>query len=274
MKVAVLGGGPAGLYFSLLMKKADPATRSPCSSATRRTTRSAGAWSSRTRRSATSRPPTPRRSRRSPTTSPTGTTSTSTQGADDHLRRPRLRGIARMQAARDPAAPRAPSSASTSASASRSTTTRPRRLGLADADLDRRGRRGEQRGPARARASTFRARRRRAASAVRLARHHPAVRRLHLHLRRERARHLPGPRLPVQRPALGVHRRVRRAVLAQRRASTAWTSTARIAACERCSPPGSTATRSWPTSRPPARRAVAPLPARPLRTAGGTTTSC
>ncbi len=79
-----------------------------------------------------------------------------------------------------------------------------------------RGRRRQQRGTAGARGGVP-ARSRVGAGQVRLARHHAAVRRLHLRLRRDRARHLPGPRLPLQRHALGVHRRVRRGVLAQRR---------------------------------------------------------
>jgi anthraniloyl-CoA monooxygenase len=61
MRITILGGGPAGLYFALLMKQQDPAHEVTSSSATGRTTRSAGASSSRIRPSttcarATSRP--------------------------------------------------------------------------------------------------------------------------------------------------------------------------------------------------------------------------
>ena len=50
MNVHVIGGGPAGLYFAILMKKAWPQTRITVFERNSRTTRSASAWCSPTRR--------------------------------------------------------------------------------------------------------------------------------------------------------------------------------------------------------------------------------
>ena len=96
MKVAVIGGGPAGLYFALLLKKADAAHSVTVVERNRLTTRSAGASCSPTRRWRTSG----RRRRtfdRSPRTSRTGTTSTSTFKAANHIGRSRLQRASRAR---------------------------------------------------------------------------------------------------------------------------------------------------------------------------------
>ena len=64
MKIAIVGGGPGGPVPRRPDEAARPApTRSPCGSATPRTTPSASAWCSPTRPSAASRTPTPSSSR-------------------------------------------------------------------------------------------------------------------------------------------------------------------------------------------------------------------
>ena len=80
----------------------------------------------------------------------------------------------------------------------------------------RRRRRRQQRLAGRSRRAV-RARSRRPHGEVHLARHQPAARRLHLLLRRERARRVPGALLPLRRRHLDLHRRVRRGVVAPRR---------------------------------------------------------
>ena len=62
---------------------------------------------------------------------------------------------------------------------------------------------------------------------------HEAVRRLHLRLRGDRVRLVPGPRLPVRRRHLDLHRRDARGGLARRRPRRRWSKEEAIAFCER-----------------------------------------
>ena len=73
--IVCIGGGPAGLYFGLLMKKLNPAHGCRSSSATSPTTRSAGAWCSPTPRWTTCASGTRRPRRKSRRPSTIGTTS-------------------------------------------------------------------------------------------------------------------------------------------------------------------------------------------------------
>ena len=87
------------------------------------------------------------------------------------------------------------------------------------------------------------ARHRRAPLPLRLARHAQALRRLHLRLRGDRARLVPGARLPVRRRHLDLHRRDARGGLAQGRPRQDGARRSRSPSASGCSPSTSTATR-------------------------------
>ena len=91
MRVAVIGGGPGGLYLAALTKQLDPTTRSASGSATPRRTPSASASCSPTRRWAASRRRTPCCSRDRPQLRPLVRHRRHAPRAHRHLRRPRIR---------------------------------------------------------------------------------------------------------------------------------------------------------------------------------------
>ena len=78
---------------------------------------------------------------------------------------------------------------------------------------------------------------------LRLARHAQAVRRLHLRVRSDRARLVPGPRLPLRRHHLDLHRRDAGAGLAPRRPGHDGEGRPPSPFASACSPTTSTATR-------------------------------
>ena len=94
-----------------------------------------------------------------------------------------------------------------------------------------------------------RSRHRRPRQQVRLARHVEGVRRLHLRLRGDRARLDLGARLPLRARLLDLHRRMFGRDLARASASTGWTRPKRSRRARSCSPNISTATSSCPTPR-------------------------
>ena len=197
MRIACLGGGPAGLYFAIAMKLRDPAHE--ITVVERNRPYDTFGWgvvlSDETLANLRSRRSRQRRGR-SAAPSSTGTTSPCTTGARSR-------------------APRATASAASAASGcSTSCRTAPRRSAsssqfetefesartLSRLRPDRRGRRRQLQG-AHGAGRRLQARHRRARLQVHLARHPPEIRRrLHLHLRGDRARLDLGARLPVRSP--------------------------------------------------------------------------
>ena len=144
---------------------------------------------------------------------------------------------------------------------------RDRRRGASRRRPRRGGRRSQQRG-----ARALRARARSPSRArelpVLLARHRPAPRRLHLPVRRYASRSVPGPRLPLRRRAGDVHRRDPRGDLAGRRTRPRRRSRhgGDLREAVRRAPPRS------PAGHQPLD--LAPVPHRHAASAGTTATSC
>ena len=208
MKVAVLGAGPAGLYFAISMKRRNPAHEVTVFE--RNQPDDTFGWgvvlSAETLDNLAANDAGERRLR-SASTSPTGTTSPSSTRACAPSR-PGTASAASAASGCSCCCSGAPaSSASSCASRPRSTIREPfmasHDLVVGADGLNSRVARGLRRG--------LQARHRRAQVQVRLARHPPEVRRrLHLHLRGDRARLGVGARLPVRRRDRDLHRRMQR----------------------------------------------------------------
>ena len=203
MKIVCIGGGPAGLYFGLLMKMRNPAHRHHrrrAQQALRHLRLGRGVLRPDDGQHA---PVGPRHGRADRAgLQPLGRHRAALQGRGDPLRRPRLRRHRPQEAAQHPAGALRGAG---------------RRAGVRDrGDVgcrlprrrpDHRQRRHQLAHPHAPRGA-LPARHRRAAEPLHLARHAQALRRLHLPVREDRARLVPGPHLQVRPEHDDLHRRV------------------------------------------------------------------
>ena len=216
MRIAVIGGGPGGLYFAALAKQLGPAARDHRVGAQRRRRHV------RVRRGLLRRDPRRHRARgrRDPPADgagvrPLGRHRRPLPRLDDHQRRPRLRRDEPQAAAGDPpgALRRARRGRALPHRGSR------RRDAVRHPRPRRRRRRPQLAGP-RAVRRLVRPEPRPAPVQVHVAGHRQGVRRLQVLRPRDAVRRDAGPRLSVRRPRQHVHRRDERGGLARRPAST------------------------------------------------------
>ena len=252
MRVLCVGGGPAGLYFALLMKKADP--RHAIRVVERNRPYDTFGWgvvfSDQTLGNlASGRPATaPRDPRR---VQPLGRHRRPLPRHDDHVRRPRLLRHRPQAPAQHPAG--ALRGARRRARV-RDRRHRRHRRGARIRRRPRHRRDGINSRDPHALRRRLHARHRRAALPLRLARHEEAVRRLHVRLRGDRARLVPGARLPVRRRHVDLHRRDARGGLAEGRPRPHDAGGRRSRSASSCSRRGSTASGCCPTPRTCAAR--------------------
>ena len=212
MKIACLGGGPAGLYFAISMKLRDARARHHrvrAQQAGRHVRLGRGAVRRDLRQHRRER--SAERRRDPPPFRLLGRHRGALSRAKDRLDRPWLFRHRAQEAAATPATAR-PRARRRSTVPDRG---RQRRGAGQDPRPRRRRRRTEFQDAQRIR-RPFQARRRDPQEQIRLAWHPPEIRRrLHLHFRRDRARLDLGARLPVRRRHRDLHRRMRRRHLAE-----------------------------------------------------------
>ena len=231
MRILCIGGGPAGLYLALLLKKADP--RHVIRVVERNRPYDTFGWgvvfSDQTLGNLEAADPDDRARDRRRVQS-LGRHRRPFQGHDDHLRRPRLLRHRPQAAAQHPAA--------ALRGARRRARVRDRRRRRCEAarafaaDLVVAADGAQQPHPDALR-RRVRARRRRAALPVRLARHEEAFEAFTFAFDETRARLVPGARLPIRRRHLDVHRRDARGRLAEGGPRPDDRSRKGIAFCER-----------------------------------------
>ena len=259
MKIVCIGGGPAGLYFALLMKQLGPAPRhhgGRAQQALRHLRLGRGVLR---RHHGQHAPVGPAHRGRDPAgLQPLGRHRAQVQGPHDPQRRPRLRRHRAQEAAQHPAgALRAARREAAVRDRGRFRRRFPRRR------PGHRQRRHQLQDAQQVRAG-LQARHRHTAQPLHLAGHAPPVRRLHLRLREDRARLVPGAHLQVRRRHHHLHRRD-----ARRRVEGARPGPGRHGRIHRLLREALRRRPAGPQAddqrAPPARLGLAELPARGLR---------